>query len=874
MSQLIRRLRSKRNSQTSSLQVSTSQGPAFTSQLSQHLQLHNVPVQTQATMVASRNPFQNRDQLMLDVLAALKPDDRKFVKEQLQSNSGLVRDAAGVIALRGQNQTRRSSQWTARMRRIAGQMMQFASVFDVATNVQAGILSLPWAGIRSLLMVAQKSQEQSESILKGVETVLDTSFLLNAYFDLYSKLDGTPSIEHLYNNIVKLYGVIWRFLAHAHHTCDMKWIERTIHSLTDDIIPNFKNDHDGILTTVQFHIKAVDLEISEGQRAWVNERLIALKKAQEEINERVKDIQQTLDLDALQMAPGAAYNSIYYHHRGQNGEPQLCLEGTRLQIRQKVLDWATNANEQRVFWLSGKAGTGKSTIARTIAHDLDKQGYLVGSFFFKRGQGELGHVRCLFPTIARQMAQFIPSIRNQIADATHGFPPVKERALTSQFDNLIKEPLSGYNTGHATDVRVIVIDALDECEDWGAIGNAIALWPTLRAHTSMNLRVFVTSRTDNKVGDKLSRLEHKDLQHERLELLQMSTIKHDLTMLCHHELKKLREESRNEWSYDELEDYWPGEVVVNKLVDISQPLSIAASTIFREVRNNPRQRLQRWVDRLTFSGTDALTVIYADILEQAADLDKEWLIWFNKIIKPIAFLQSPLTISALTDLLGGGDLMLVTNALKPLSPVIDFPSGKEVKAGSRATVRIYHESFRDFLVDSDLRGKSPFWTDKDEMHGVLLSKCTSLLQNRLCRDICKRKSPAAARESVPPEHIDKHISESVEYACCNWVHHAIQSHQSIQDGGQVDCFLRAYFLSWTESMAWLDKLGEMVSSLKQLQKAIDATCSPELHSFVADALKWVPAHRNMIINVPLQTYLSALAFAPINSIVQIPLFLK
>ncbi|KAF2862926.1 WD40 repeat-like protein [Piedraia hortae CBS 480.64] len=786
-----------------------------------------------------QSPFQDETRFLLDAVASLSPDERKLIEEQFTSKSDLDRNAAEVLALRGQTQTKRSNQWIVSTRKIACQIMQFAPVLDVATNAKPEVLSLPWAGIRSLLMVAQKVHEQSESILTGIETALDTSRLLSVYFDTYSQINGTPAIGHLYHNIAKLYGLILKFLAHAHKTCDMSKLERTMHSLTSVVIPNFKTDHDGMLKTVESHARACELEVSEEQRAWINQQMRALTKAQGEINEGVKGVQQTLDLSALQGAAGAAYDSIDYRNHDHIGEMQLCL-----------------------------GGTGKSTIARTVAHELAKQGYLVASFFFKRGQGELSRARSLFPTIARQMADFIPSISHEIAAASRGSPPVTERSLTTQFETLIKGPLSGFSTGQATDVKVIVIDALDECEDWGAIGHAMTLWPSLDNHNSLKLRVFATSRSDNKIGDKLSQLGGKELQHERLERWQASTIKDDLRLFCNDELRKLRAQSRNESSYDELEDDWPGDAVVDKLVDISQPLFIAASTIFREVRNSPRYRLRQWVDRLSFTGAKALTEIYTNILNQAAKHDPEWLDKFRRVIKPIAVLRVPLIIPALTDLLGEGDGMLVPNALNSLSSVIDFPSGKEVKAGSRATVQIYHESFRDFLVNSNLKGKSQFWTDEGDAHGILLSRCIDLLENKLGRDLCRQKDPGTKRENVSAEHVEKHITESVQYACRNWVSHAILSNQLIQSDGQVDRFLRTCLLFWTEAMAWLDKLGEMVMCLKQLQTAIDTQFSPNLESFVADALRWVPAYRGMISDTPLQTYFSALAFAPSNSIVR------
>ncbi|KAF2858629.1 tricorn protease domain 2-containing protein [Piedraia hortae CBS 480.64] len=754
------------------------------------------------------------------------------------------------------------------MRKIACQILQFAPVVDVATNVKPEVLSLPWAGIRFLLMTAQKVHHQGESILKGIEIALDTSYLLNVYFDIYGRLDGTPTIGNLYHNMVKLYALILKFVAHARNACEMNRWERVVHSLTGVAIPNFETDHNGMLKTVEYHARAVDREVSEKQRAWVNQKLNTLEKAQQEINRGVQGDQQALDLSALQAAAGAAYDSINYRNADDIGELRLCLDGTRVQIRQKILDWATTVNDQRVFWLSGKAGTGKSTIALTVADELAKQGYLVGSFFFKRGHGELGRACILFPTIARQMADFVPSISHEIAAASKDSPPVNVRPLTTQFDTLIKGPLSGYRTGSATYIRAIVIDALDECEDWGAIGHAMTLWPSLRAQSSMNLRVFLTSRSGNKVGDALGEMGRKDLQHERLEHWQSSTIEDDLRLFCHDELRRLREQSRKESSYDELEDDWPGESVVDKLVDISKPLFIAASTIFQEVSNDPRRQLREWVDRLNFTGSEGLNCIYSGILEQASRADPKWLGHFKRTIEPIAVLRAPLSIPALTDLLGEGDNMVVPNALKPLSSVIDFPSEKEVKSGSRATVRIYHESFRDFLVDPNLKDKFQFSIDKGKTHGILLKRCLDLLTNKLGRDVCKQKDPATERIDVSAEHVEKHISESVQYACRYWTGHAIHSNEAIEDGGQVDRFVRACLLYWVEAMAWLDKLGEMIVCLKQLQRAISPQSSPRLHSFIADALRWVPANRDLISDAPLQTYLSALAFAPSNSIVR------
>ncbi|KAF2861142.1 hypothetical protein K470DRAFT_257292 [Piedraia hortae CBS 480.64] len=753
--------------------------------------------------------FKDRYRLLHDALDQLSDDDRKFIKKHLYLPNDSARDEAGLLALRERYQ-KRSGSYCDRMGKITSQIMNFATVFDVATNVQAEVLSLPWAGIRFLLMVAQKAHEHSEALLEGIETTIDTGMLIDVYFDLYGKLTWTPAIGGLYRSIVKLYGHILKFVAHAQNTGDMSAPERLIQSVADNLVPNFKEGYKDLLRDVEHYKGACDSKLEKDQRNRVNEQLKSLKDDLQAIKEGVKDVQQTLDLNALQSAAGATYVST------DAFELDLCLGDTRVEIIKDIVDWATTAGEQRVYWLSGKAGTGKSTIARTVAHELEGKGYLVGSYFFKRGKDELNRASNLFPTVARQMAHFIPEISDKIAAASRS-NRVADMLLTSQFDMLIKQPLSGYRTGFATpDVRVIVIDALDQCDAEEVIGQAMTLWPTLGAHNSLYLKVFVTSRSDNEISRTLGRLEPKDLRREKLENLQETTIERDLAYFCECELRKIREKRNMDEIPAELDDDWPGEDIVQKLVEISQPLFIAASTILKDVSTDP-ERLPQWVARRNSTGPEALTKIYMDILQQAFG-SGERLKWFNQVIKPIALLNTPLAIPALTDLLAEGRRVLVANALNPLSSVIEFPSGVEMEAGSPAKVQIYHESFQDFLLDRTSKDEPPFWwVNKEETHGDLLARCLELLQTKLGRNVCKLEDPATERKGVSAEDVEKHIPESIQYACRYWTSHAVESKRTLEDGGQVDRFLRASFLHWTEAMAWLDKLGEMVVCLEQLR---------------------------------------------------------
>ena len=67
-----------------------------------------------------------------------------------------------------------------------------------------------------------------------------------------------------------------------------------------------------------------------------------------------------------------------YRHGNRNG----CLRGTRTAILDEIELWIRDLYDPRtVYWLNGLAGTGKSTIAQTIAERTFADGRLGASFF-------------------------------------------------------------------------------------------------------------------------------------------------------------------------------------------------------------------------------------------------------------------------------------------------------------------------------------------------------------------------------------------------------------------------------------------------------------------------------------------------------------
>ncbi|KAF3935035.1 hypothetical protein ABW20_dc0105325 [Dactylellina cionopaga] len=574
---------------------------------------------------------------------------------------------------------------------------------------------------------------------------------------------------------------------------------------------------------------------------------------------QLHNVNQKLDMAGLPFAKGAAYGSFKDQHESE------CLLGTRTELLKSIGEWVEDSGGQCIFWLSGVAGTGKSTISRTIAKGLKDKNQLAASFFFRRGETDRGGAARFFTTLACQLANRITGITSSIQNAIDADPNVPNMNLTEQFNKLIFQPLSQLKGPPSRTVKaVLVIDALDECDREGDQQLIISLLGRLKEIQSIHMRVFLTSRPELPL--RLGFNELSEGTHQDVVLHKVPGIEQDITLFLEKEFAKIRK-------IHSLPSVWPDNEDIQKLVEMAVPLFIFAATACRFIGNeyqDPEEQIKVVMEYQRNWHVGKLEQIYLPVLhplatdESSDTLAKE----FREIVGTILTLASPLSIPSLSGLLSIPEKK-IDYRLKPLHSVLDIPS----QINRHVPVRTFHLSFRDFLFDQRLRNNDKFknlWIDEKEAHRTVARNCVKLMSSPegLRKNICHLNSPGMSRKDIEKTLIEKHLSPQLQYACRYWVHHLVLSTDSISDNGDIHVFLQEHLLHWLEAISLSGVMNEMVQMVDSLSSRVNVDNGKQLSDMVYDIKRFVLQNQVIIDLAPMQLYLSTLIFAPTRSIVR------
>ncbi|KAL5638862.1 hypothetical protein ACGC1H_003276 [Rhizoctonia solani] len=545
--------------------------------------------------------------------------------------------------------------------------------------------------------------------------------------------------------------------------------------------------------------------------------------------------------------------ALYNSSEGSSLRRRTCTPGTRRDVLAKLMQWF-DAGQGAIYCVNGMAGTGKTTIAQTICTELHSSGRLGANFFCSSALPQCREVGRIIPTIAYQLAQVSPEFALELSRVLELNTDSQLQGLEAQFQKLLLSPLGSASKGLPLDL-VVVIDALDECEDPEGAGFLIDM---ILAQPNLPIKFLITSRPEPAIRASLENSSaHFEVCH--LHNLDETTVKGDIRIYLKDELRHMPTPLTN--------------VQLDSLVERSNTLFIFAATAVRYIQSrnfsmNPEKRLALVLDASTTTSElkDAeISKLYMKIVDSAfADPAlEEWDIDDRKrVLHAVICAQQPLTILALADLLEMTPKR-VGDALDTLWSVLSVPS-----AGSNESfVTVLHTSFRDFIFscpDSKI-----FHCDQKQHHQKLARRCIKMIRDtRPSFNICALESSYILddEDSRLPERIKKAISPGLLYACLNWIAH-LEIAGGPEDWDQFSDFFSSSLLLWMEILTLTRCIGlgpRIMWRAQQLSK--NCNCGDTLHGLVQDAHNFVTmfASSPASLSTP-HIYTSMLALWPRDS---------
>ena len=568
----------------------------------------------------------------------------------------------------------------------------------------------------------------------------------------------------------------------------------------------------------------------------------------------------------LNPAPAISYDS---------NEHASCFAGTCSELLSGIHHWV-GAEGQSIYILRGVAGSGKSTVAKTVAERAALDSTLGASFFFSRDEDSRKLVKMFFPTLAYQLSHRYPALAVPIKNAIEGDPELTRRALREQFHRLIVQPLQTLREEQI----LIVIDALDQCEKHD-VETILSLFMK-QSPLIPKFRVFITARPEAHI--RAVSKQYRD--HKQFHLHDIDKFIIDAHILSYLDLRMSIDEVQKALPNLPSPIWQPTEEEKDALAEMSGKLFIIAATavdfILDSKRANPAMQLTILLDGVSQKGVDRL---YTEIIRAARPgrIDG-WVYRFTVCVGTIVLLQDPLPCNAVAKLIGC-DVDVVTKTLSDLRLLL-------APRGNNQIICVHLPSFPDFITDRTCCKEVLQFHIDQAAHHLRIAKCclrlmgNLLLQPNLCGLGRNEWYPDQARIL---NHIWEAVPPCLAYACTYWVSHLVQA---VEGGAKwdsevkrlVERFAYEHLLMWLEALSVIgrtdvaypslfavctirwkthsaDILSAAISPFRRTHDPLD----PIVKKMFSDGCRFIQRNLGILRAFPMEIYHSALSFVPRGS---------
>lgn len=496
-----------------------------------------------------------------------------------------------------------------------------------------------------------------------------------------------------------------------------------------------------------------------------------------------------------------------------------------MDILRQISEWAEDGSPQcpPVFWLSGHAGSGKSTIAFTISQKYDtsntacSRDLLRATFFCSRQLESTRRRTSIIPTIAYQLARSSSSYAEALLDA-NVFDSIN--SLRKQMKDLLVTPWNTSSVRRSVDVPpyLIVIDALDEIGDSGGSAFLRDLLDTVEQGHLKGLKFLVSSRPDPAVVDAF--VSKYGLTFDsvcRLEDVKPDDARQDISTYLRTKLPNIDKSH------------------ISSLTLLSSGLFIYASTIVRSISPHLLDEQVALVEAILNVGlgyatlTEKIDALYIQVLVAAlAGIDAQFRLTRLRILQVIIGAEEPLTFEFISGLLHHEKVStsIAEGVVKSLHAVL-YTKGHHVFW--------YHASFQDF-VTTPHRFKAALFSLSDtqkaleqieDPHHLLTSSCFYTMKAGLRFNICDLPSSFDLDSEVKDldQRIKNHIPAWLRYSCLYWSRHLSLVEFSQPISAMLEEFVSHHALFWIEAMNLLKAHTQSAYMLYTAQQISNGVCA-------------------------------------------------
>ncbi|KDN43047.1 hypothetical protein RSAG8_06370, partial [Rhizoctonia solani AG-8 WAC10335] len=500
--------------------------------------------------------------------------------------------------------------------------------------------------------------------------------------------------------------------------------------------------------------------------------------------------------------------------------------------------------------MNGMAGTGKTTIAYSVCSSLEQASALGASFFCSRIIPECRQVKHIIPTIASKLARYCVRFGFALDQILQLNPDARTRSLKTQYQKLIVEPLMEVKDSLPTDF-IVVIDALDECENEESLGQILDL--LLSPNVALPIRFLVSSRPEPEINRKMAHGVHAQNGTQLvLHDLNADAVKSDIETYMRYELEQVPL-TAPQWS---------------ALIAQCGVLFIYASTACRLVKQGHEMKtLNEAISVIVGSASasahedeDAIDELYSMILTAAFNktrMSRANSRRMRELLETVICAAEPMTLVTVANVLRLEGAEQANALLQPLRSVLNVTA--------TGLVTTLHASFPDFMLS--FRRSADF-------HCVAASRHTALAESSLQIiagvepkfNICGLSSSHLSDDEVEniEKRVDQAISPGLIYACQYWSTHLYLGGERQELVAIVHKFFSERLLLWVEILNLTKRLRFGTSVIRDAEKWCQNSVLPDdLTKLARDAGQFVSVYANHPISQSTpHIYVSMLAFWP------------